>query len=257
MRALYNETNGQSGAFIVATNSSFGVDYGNPNSFPVWCSMYDELGQVGILSCGATANAHLNVDMVGDVPTTCSSEFLIAVTNTTSTDAKYTNAGYGITHIDIGAPGTDIYSTFPYSSYGYDTGTSMATPQVAGVIALMYASMPQSMIQTYKNNPASVASSVRQNLLNGADRVSTLNGLVATGRLNAYAAVQAASSGGSGCVSDFSNQTVTTNTTITGCGTLTVQNVTVTAGAKLTIISGGDVTFSNFEVTPGAEFEIQ
>lgn len=259
MRALYNETNGQSGAFIVATNSSFGVDYGNPVNYPVWCSMYDELGQVGILNCGATANANWNIDQVGDVPTTCSSEFLIAVTNTTSADTKYASAGYGVIHIDIGAPGTSIYSTLPYNSYGNNTGTSMATPQVAGVIALMYAAMPQNIIQTYKSNPASFALSVRQKLLDGADRISALNGLVATGgRLNAYAAVQAALSGsGGGCVSDFSNRTVTTNTTITGCSTLTVQNVTVTGGAKLTIISGGDVTFDNFEVTPGSEFEVQ
>ena len=52
------------------------------------------------------------------------------------------------------------------------------------------------------------------------------------------------------------NQTVTANTTITGCSTLSVQNVTVTNNAKLTIISGGDVTFTNFEIISG-ELEIQ
>jgi len=39
MRALYNETNGQSGAFIVVTNASFGVDQGDPDDFPIWCSI--------------------------------------------------------------------------------------------------------------------------------------------------------------------------------------------------------------------------
>jgi subtilisin family serine protease len=49
--------------------------------------------------------------------------------------------------------------------YGNITGISMATPQVAGVIALMYAEMPQSMIQAYKINPANFALSVKQYLL--------------------------------------------------------------------------------------------
>jgi len=190
MRALYNETNGQSGAFIVVTNSSFGVDLGDPDDFPIWCSMYDELGSEGILNCAATANANWNIDEVGDVPTTCSSEFLIAVTNTTSSDNKYPDAGYGITHIDLGAPGTNIYSTFPGDNYENLTGTSMACPQVAGVIALMYASMCQNMIQDYKNNPGDFALMIRQYLLEGADNLPSLNGLVAYGRLNALEAIE-------------------------------------------------------------------
>jgi subtilisin family serine protease len=190
MRTLYNETNGQFGAFVVATNSSFGVNQGNPDNFPIWCSLYDELGSVGILNCAATANENWNIDQVGDVPTTCSSEFLIAVTNTTSNDSKYSNAGYGVTHIDLGAPGTNIYSTLPSNNYGNYTGTSMATPQVAGVIALMYASMCQNMIQEYKSDPENFALLVRQHLFEGADNISSLNGLVAHGRLNALNAIE-------------------------------------------------------------------
>lgn len=253
MRAIYNETNGQHGAFIVATNSSFGVDMGDPNNYPIWCSMYDSLGSVGILSCAASPNYNWNIDQVGDVPTACSSDFLISVTNTTSNDVKYTDAGYGINTIDIGAPGTDIYSTHPNNDYGNETGTSMATPQVAGVIALMYASMPQNMIQACKNDPADFALSVKQHLLNGADRISSLNGLVASGRLNAYAAVQATS-----CVINFFNQIVTTDTTVTNnCGDINVQNVKVQNGAKLILDAAGEVNIiSDFEVELGSEFEI-
>ena len=82
MRALYNETDGDRGAYIVVTNSSFGVDLGDPANFPIWCSMYDEMGEVGILSCAATANQNWDIDDVGDVPTACGSDYLIAVTNT-------------------------------------------------------------------------------------------------------------------------------------------------------------------------------
>ena len=70
--------------------------------------MYDEMGQVGILSCGAGPNFNVNVDVVGDVPSTCPGEYLIGVTNTTSADVKYSSAGYGINNIDIGALGQTI-----------------------------------------------------------------------------------------------------------------------------------------------------
>ena len=190
MRARYSETNGEEGAFIVATNSSFGVDYGNPDDYPIWCSMYDEMGNVGILSCGAGPNMNVNVDLVGDVPSACPGDYLIGITNTTSADVKYGSAGYGVNNIDIGAPGTNIYSTTPNNNYGNSTGTSMATPQVSGTIALMYAAMPEEMIQACKSDPANFCLSVRQSLLDGADYLPSLDGLVASGRrLNAYGAI--------------------------------------------------------------------
>ncbi len=193
MRARYNESNGEEGAFIVATNSSFGVDYGNPDDYPIWCAMYDEMGAVGILSCGAGPNMNVNVDVVGDVPSTCPGDYLIGITNTTSADEKYSSAGYGINNIDIGAPGTTIYSTTPNNGYGNMTGTSMATPQVSGTIALMYAALTEEMMQACKNDPALFCFTVKYHLLNGADHLPSLDGLVATGRrLNAYGAIESA-----------------------------------------------------------------
>ena len=191
MRARYNETNGAEGAFIVATNSSFGVDYGNPDDYPIWCSMYEEMGHVGILSCGAGPNLNVNVDVVGDVPSTCPGDFLIGITNTTIDDVKYGSAGYGVNNIDIGAPGTSIYSTVPNNGYSNMTGTSMATPQVTGTIALMYAALPEDMMQDCKSDPARFCLSIRQHLLDGANQLASLDGLVASGRrLNAFGAIK-------------------------------------------------------------------
>ena len=193
MRARYNETQGEEGAFIVATNSSFGVDYGDPNDYPIWCAMYDEMGDVGILSCGAGPNMNVNVDEVGDVPSTCPGDYLIGITNTTSDDVKYGSAGYGVNNIDIGAPGTAIYSTTPNNGYNGSTGTSMATPQVAGTIALMYAALPEEMMQDCKDDPAHFSLIMKYHLLNGADHLPSLDGLVASGRrLNAYGAIESA-----------------------------------------------------------------
>ena len=264
MRAKYNETNGTSGTFIVATNSSFGINMGNPNIFPIWCSMYDSLGYVGILSCAATANEEWNVDVVGDMPSNCISEFLISTTSTTSDDKKFIGvpndygAGYGVNSIDIGAPGTDIYTMLPYNRYGYGgytgfpSATSYASPHVAGVIALTYAAMQPSMIQAYKSKPADVALLVKKYLLDGADKIPALNGYVASGRrLNAYNSVKSA-------CENFSKLTITNNTTFTGCDNLNVQNVTVSNNAKLTLDAPGNVTInSSFEVQLGSQLEIK
>ncbi|MCD8207006.1 MAG: S8 family serine peptidase [Bacteroidales bacterium] len=52
--------------------------------------------------------------------------------------SRYPGSNYGLTR-DIAAPGTDIYSTLPNDDYDYMTGTSMASPVVAGVAALVFA----------------------------------------------------------------------------------------------------------------------
>jgi subtilisin family serine protease len=187
MRKKYNQTNGSQGAFVVSTNSSFGVDYGQPANFPLWCAFYDSLGAVGILSACATANLNINVDTQGDIPTACPSPFMVSVTNTTNTDAKNSGAAYGLLTIDLGAPGTNILSTTTSGNYGNLTGTSMATPHVAGAIALMYASGSASFIQAYKNKPDSIALIVKQKLLQGVDPKPSMTGTtVSGGRLNVY-----------------------------------------------------------------------
>ncbi|MCX7744876.1 MAG: S8 family serine peptidase [Flavobacteriales bacterium] len=190
MRKHYNQTNGAKGAFVVATNSSFGVDYGDASNFPIWCAFYDTLGAVGILSAGAGPNLNINVDTQGDIPTTCPSNFLIGVTNTTRTDTRNNGAGYGAVNIDIGAPGTQIFNTVNNSGYNNLTGTSMATPHVAGVIALMYSGACSQLISDYKQNPSAIALQMKNYLLTGVDSIPSMQGITTSnGRLNAYKAL--------------------------------------------------------------------
>lgn len=189
-RALYNESNGSEGAFVVATNSSFGIDYGQPENYPIWCAMYDSMGVQGILSCAATANLNINIDIQGDIPTACPSPFMISVTNTTNHDLKNNGAAYGLETIDLGAPGTSILSTVPGNTYTNLTGTSMATPQVAGAIALMYSAADLNLMNIYKNDPAAGALLFRDYLFAGVDTISALEGITVTGgRLNVFNSV--------------------------------------------------------------------
>jgi subtilisin family serine protease len=192
MRARYNETNGQHGAFVVATNASFGVNQGDPDDYPLWGAMYDSLGHYGVLNTGATANVNWNIDIVGDVPTAFPSNFLITVTNTTNEDVKFSPAAWGPTTIDLGAPGYSIKSSTLDNTYWYLTGTSMATPHVTGAISLMFATADAGFIQEYKNNPEGKILEIKDYILQTADVISSLDGLTVTGgRLNVYKAILA------------------------------------------------------------------
>jgi hypothetical protein len=187
IRAEYNETNGEKGAFVVSSNCSFGVNNGFPEDFPIWGAMYDSLGMQGILNAGATANANWNIDEVGDIPTAFTSEFLITVTNTDKYDEKSEYAGYGATTIDLGAPGTQVWSTRMGQDYGYKTGTSMAAPHVTGAVGFMYSVAPLEFMTNYHNDPAGMALVLKQYILNGTDPLPTLQGItVSGGRLNIY-----------------------------------------------------------------------
>lgn len=188
-KTLWWTSGGTQGANVVSTNSSFGVDlaFCTSGTYPVWNDLYNAMGEVGILSACATANANYNVDTQGDVPTSCSSPYMISVTNTTSTDAKNSGAAYGATTIDLGAPGTSITSTTSNGSTGSLTGTSMSTPHVAGAVALMHAAASVGFYNYYNLYPDSGALALKQMLLDGTDPITALAGITVTGgRLNLY-----------------------------------------------------------------------
>lgn len=194
MRRFYNNTNGAKGAFVVSSNSSFGIN-GGPNGahhadYPIWCAMYDSMGAVGILSAAATADEGWDVDVNDDVPTGCPGKFLISVTNTNNEDQLAAGSAWGDTTVALGAPGSGIYSTINNNSYGYNSGTSMSSPHLAGAVAAMFAAACPQMIADYKSYPDSVALVVKQMIESGATRLSQLYNITITGgRLNLYNAI--------------------------------------------------------------------
>ncbi|MBX3427239.1 MAG: S8 family serine peptidase [Pirellulales bacterium] len=108
-------------------------------------------------------------------------ENLIVVAASDPYDRLASFSNYGSTAVDLAAPGDDIISTLPGDQYGYRDGTSMATPHVSGVAALVLA-----------RSPDLSASEVREAILNTVDPLATPEdrAKVATGgRLNAHGAV--------------------------------------------------------------------
>ncbi|AUY54724.1 S8 family serine peptidase [Streptomyces sp. CB01881] len=79
-----------------------------------------------------------------DIPTELPGVVTVAATGSGSGKASYSNFGRGV--IDVAAPGGDgatgVYSTLPGGKYGTKSGTSMASPHVTGVAALIASADP-------------------------------------------------------------------------------------------------------------------
>ena len=161
-----------SGENFVATNNSWGG--GGASS-----ALQDAItrsAQSDILFIAAAGNSASNNDVTASYPsnynTTAAAGYdaVIAVASLTSTGALSSFSSYGATQVDLAAPGSSVYSTLPGNSYGTYSGTSMATPHVAGAVAL-YASA----------NPNATAAEIRTALLNSTEATASLVGKTVTG----------------------------------------------------------------------------
>lgn len=186
MRRRYDGSNGTEGAYVVCTNFSAGINGAFGEDFPLWCSMYDLLGQEGILSVAATTNDQTDIDEFGDMPSTCTSEYLI-VTTSSDQDDEHGNTGYGTIHVDISAPGKSIRTTDLNGTYQSFGGTSSATPHVAAAVGLLHSIKCDQFTADYKANPSQTALQLKESLLDESDKFSSLSDRTASGgRLNMF-----------------------------------------------------------------------
>lgn len=109
---------------------------------------------------------------------------VIAVASTTTNDAKSGFSQYG-TWITISAPGSAIRSTYATSNSGYSRiqGTSMASPNVAGLVGLIKSYVPTASNQDIINCLTSTADNI--DAVNGS-----YIGQLGSGRINAFEALQ-------------------------------------------------------------------
>ncbi len=169
------------GLNIVATNNSWG---GGGFSQALQDAI-TRAGNANILFIAAAGNNSSNNDAVANYPSNYPNANIIAVASITSTGGLSSFSNYGATKVDIGAPGSGIYSTIPgtagkgknasiSSSYGNYSGTSMATPHVTGAAALFAST-----------HPGSTAADIKGAILNSAVPTPSLAGKCVTGgRLN-------------------------------------------------------------------------
>lgn len=169
------------GLNIVATNNSWG---GGGYSQGLWDAI-ERANSAGILFIAAAGNSSSNNDSTPHYPSSYSNSNIIAVAAITSSGALASFSSYGVSSVDIGAPGSGIYSSIPksvkrtlLSSYASYSGTSMATPHVTGAVALYAASKGGSVAD------------IKNAILSSAVATPSLSGKVVTdGRLDANGAL--------------------------------------------------------------------
>jgi subtilisin family serine protease len=133
-----------------------------------------------ILFVAASGNASTNNDRSPHYPSSYNVPNVVSVAALDRNDqlAKFSN--YGVKSVAIAAPGKDILSTWLGNQYAEKSGTSMATPVVSGVAALIVAEHPRISVDELKKK-----------LLASVDPLPVLQGKVATGgRVNAAKALQ-------------------------------------------------------------------
>ncbi len=132
----------------------------------------------GILVVAATGNEYAT--QIG-FPSSLNSVVAVGATDSNDQLGDFSNTGEGI---EIVAPGVQVLSTYPGASYEYLDGTSMATPYVAGVAALLLSANPQMDVQTLRSTLSSTADDLYDagyDTWTGYGRVNAYRALTETG----------------------------------------------------------------------------
>lgn len=174
VKAIYYAVN--NGASVI-NNSWGGGGYSN--------SLVDAVAYAyskRVVFVAAAGNSSLNNDVTPTYPASYSIPGIISVAATTDADGLASYSNYGAATVHLGSPGSSIWSSLPNQSYGRSSGTSMATPFVAGIAAMMV-----------RENPLLSAYQIKELIMQSTQSIASLQTKTVTkGRLNAYNSVLAA-----------------------------------------------------------------
>ena len=134
-------------------------------------SALDALEESGGLFIAAAGNSGKDNDSAPHYPSSHTQDAVISVAATGSDDRLASFSNYGRVSVDLAAPGVGILSTTPGGRYASYNGTSMATPHVAGAVALYWAQHPDSDAATVKERLLATAtplSSLQNRVLSAA-----------------------------------------------------------------------------------------
>jgi len=129
----------------------------------------DAAGAAGVLFVAAAGNDNANTDTSPHYPSSYTSTNLLSVAAIDSAGNRSSFSSYGPTSVDLGAPGSNILSTLPGGTYGYYSGTSMATPHVSGVAAVVAATGVTNV------------NTLRTRILDSAQPSNAMSGITTTG----------------------------------------------------------------------------
>lgn len=132
---------------IVATNNS----WGSPSNSTALRDAIRAHQNLGILFVAAAGNDSVNNDLVPQYPANYDLANVISVAATDHNDRLASFSNYGRRTVHVSAPGVRILSTVLNQSYALFSGTSMATPHVTGLIAIIKSNFPSLEYRQIKN----------------------------------------------------------------------------------------------------------
>ncbi|WP_445767663.1 S8 family serine peptidase [Rheinheimera sp.] len=155
------------GVDIKATNNSWG---GGGYSETLRAAIQSG-GDAGILFIAASGNDGGNADSAPMYPAAYDLDIIVSVASTDRNDNMSGFSNYGATSVDLAAPGSAILSTVLGASYATFSGTSMASPHVAGAAALLWSV-----------NPDITALEMKAILMDSGDALPALEGKTVSGK---------------------------------------------------------------------------
>lgn len=131
------------GVNIRVSNNS----WGGGGFSPALHAAIDRARAAGIAFMAAAGNSRQDTDLFPSYPSSYEVANVVSVAAIDTNQSLASFSNFGAESVDIAAPGVGIFSTLPNGRYGYLSGTSMATPHVAGALALLFAAEPSTSLE--------------------------------------------------------------------------------------------------------------